>query len=63
MDKAKLIEAIAQKERQLVLAENEATAWNRGKYKHTEKAKLSKILAESLQKELRKLQSQLSEYE
>ncbi len=60
-DKQELLKKIAEKESQLIKAERESTAWNRGKYKTSSNANMSKMLVESLRKEIAKLKLQLDE--
>ena len=58
-DKKRLRQKIEEKEDQLARAERESAAWNRGKYKNTSNASMSKILVESLRNEIRDLKSKL----
>jgi len=61
VDKAKLRLEIEQKEAQLYRAELESDAWNKGEYKTSSNAKVSKIYVKSLQSEIQKLKEQLSD--
>lgn len=54
---------IDEKERQLARAESECFAWNKGKYKDSSNAQVSKIYVESLKKEISNLHQKLSEIE
>lgn len=50
---------IEQKEKQLMSAEAESRAWNKGKLSQSSNAALSKILVDSLEKELDELRQKL----
>lgn len=56
-----LLEKIEETERRLDRAESEARAWNTGKYRQTEKAKMSKMLVSGYRKDLSKLHEQLAD--
>ena len=63
MKKEELIELISTKENQLSQAKSESDCWNKGKYKNSSNASVSKIFVSSLQKEITTLRLQLSEFE
>ena len=55
-----LEDLIAKKEAQLSRAERESNAWNSGKYKTSSNAPISKILVNSLRKEIAELYTKLN---
>ena len=57
--KSDLLAAIEDKETQLQKAETESGAWNRGKYKNSSNANVSKVLVESLREELIQMKAEL----
>ncbi|HIJ28648.1 MAG: hypothetical protein HN661_03895 [Gammaproteobacteria bacterium] len=59
IDEAKLRLEIEQKETQLYRAEQESDAWNKGKYKTSSNADVSKIYVKSLRNELQELREKL----
>lgn len=61
MTKQELTDKIQEKESQLYRAQRESEAWNKGKYKNSSNAPISKLLVKSLQKELNQLELQLEE--
>ena len=61
MTNEELQELIANKEQQLSSAESESDSWNKGKYKKSSNASVSKIYVSSLQKEIAGLRAQLTE--
>lgn len=63
MTKEELIELISNKESQLSQAKSESNSWNKGKYKNSSNASVSKIFVSSLQKEITGLRLQLFEFE
>lgn len=50
---------IEEKEAQLSRAQQESDAWNKGQYKRSSNAQISKILVEKLRNELDELRSEL----
>ena len=54
-----LIKKIEDKESQLEKAQRESNAWNNGKYNNSSNASMSKVLVESLRKDIQKLREQL----
>lgn len=58
-EKQNLEKKIEEKEAQLSRAEQESAAWNKGKYKNSSNAPISKIYVESIRKELNELRTQL----
>jgi hypothetical protein len=52
---------IQEKERLLSMAQGESDAWNKGKYKSSSNAQMSKILVESFKKEISSLRKELSD--
>jgi len=62
MTKEELLELISNKENQLDRAQSESDSWNRGKYKNSSNASVSKTFVSSLQKEILNLRVQLSEF-
>lgn len=63
MTKEELVELISNKENQLDRARSESDIWNKGKYKNSSNASVSKIFVSSLQKEIVGLRLQLSEFD
>ncbi|HHX8335943.1 hypothetical protein [Vibrio diabolicus] len=63
MTKQELIEKLELKETQLLRAQSESEVWNRGKYKKSSNAEVSKIFVRSLQSEIQALRRQISEIE
>ncbi|EGQ8234420.1 hypothetical protein C4G48_RS23425 [Vibrio parahaemolyticus] len=63
MTKEELLEKIESKEAQLLKAQSESTAWNRGKYNKSSIAEVSKVFVSSLQSEIADLENQLSKLE
>jgi hypothetical protein len=61
MTNDELLELIENKEQQLSRAESESDSWNKGKYKNSSNASVSKIYVSSLQKEIVDLKAQLTE--
>ena len=61
--KQELTDKIQQKEIQLSNAKRESDSWNKGKYKNSSNAPISKIYVNSLQAEISDLYSQLKELE
>ena len=61
--KEKLLHEIEQNEQKLGLAEQESSVWNRGRYKTSSNAKISKIFVNSLHEEIKNLKKQLSDLE
>jgi hypothetical protein len=61
MTNDELLELVSNKEQQLSRAESESDSWNKGKYKNSSNASVSKIYVSSLQKEIAGLRSQLTE--
>lgn len=60
MTKTELLELISHKENQLDRAKSERDSWNKGKYKNSSNASVSKIFVSSLQKEIATLRAELS---
>ncbi len=58
-EKQEIEKKIEDKESQLYRAEKESNAWNRGKYKNSSNAPISKILIASLRKDITELRKQL----
>lgn len=58
-DKQELIKEIERLESQLYKAERESNAWNKGKYKKSSNADVSKIQVDSLRDSLAKLRQKL----
>ncbi|EGR1425927.1 TPA: hypothetical protein ACGUPG_004371 [Vibrio vulnificus] len=63
MTREELLEKIERKEAQLLKAQSESNAWNRGKYNKSSNAKVSKIFVKSLESEISDLENQLSKLE
>ncbi|MBM4837323.1 hypothetical protein HYO57_22150 [Vibrio parahaemolyticus] len=63
MTKEELLEKIESKEAQLLKAQSESDARNRGKYAKSSNAGVSKIFVKSLQSEIADLENQLSKLE
>jgi len=61
MTKEELLELISNKENQLSRAQVESNSWNKGKYKSSSKATVSKIFVSALEKEIKTLKVKLSE--
>lgn len=59
--KQEIEDKIQEKEEQLYRAQRESLAWDKGKYKKSPQAKMSKLLVESLQKEIQELRQKLYE--
>ncbi|MDX2424663.1 MAG: hypothetical protein QNK15_00245 [Cycloclasticus sp.] len=57
--KQELTDKIQEKEAQLYRAQRESEAWNKGKNKNSSNAPISKILVESLKKEISELEQKL----
>lgn len=60
MTKKELTDLILDKENQLFRAKKESECWNKGKYKKSSNADISKIFVNSLQKEISDLMLKLS---
>ena len=58
-EKQAIEKIIEERESQLYRAEKESNSWNRGKYKNSSNAPISKILVASLRKEITELRKQL----
>ncbi|EGR0722854.1 MULTISPECIES: hypothetical protein [Vibrio] len=63
MTREELLEKIERKEAQLLKAQSESSAWNRGKYNKSSNTKVSKIFVKSLESEISDLENQLSKLE
>ena len=60
MTKEELLALIEKKEQDLLRAEQESDAWNKGKLKQSSNSKISKNYVESLRKEIAKLYEKLN---
>lgn len=59
-NKKELVAKIEEKEAQLQRAVQESNAWNKGKYKTSSNAEVSKIYVDTLRKEISGLREQLA---
>jgi len=59
-EKEEILSKIEMKEKQEYMASGEAEAWNKGKYKNSSNAQLSKLLLKSLQQEIALLYEELN---
>ncbi len=57
--KEELINKIQEKKDQLYRAQRECEAWNKGKYKNSSNAPVSRMLVNSIEKEIKELQNKL----
>lgn len=62
MTKEELLELISNKENQLSRAQGESDSWNKGKYKSSSNASVSKVFVRALKKDIKDLRIKLSEF-